>query len=145
MKGGGAVSEWNEGNFKNLRLHEAQELINVSKISPLSMSDKKMFNYELWIIGIDILFGEGRSKYEESELNDMKRIINTIQLTKRYFPIHKKINEPGREGKKTRYVFNEDNWIRLKELIDIYEHKIKFFNDIHGLSTRNIYDDDDGL
>ena len=31
----GSVSGWHEGNFKNIRLHEAQQLINTGKINPL--------------------------------------------------------------------------------------------------------------
>ena len=53
----GNISEWNEGNFKNLRLHEAQEMINLGKINPFSHSqDKTTWNYHIWKSGIDINF-----------------------------------------------------------------------------------------
>ena len=57
--GNGSVSEWNEGNFKCIRLHEAQELINLGKVNPFAYSrERTAWNHQVWKAGIDILYGE---------------------------------------------------------------------------------------
>ena len=86
----GSISEWNEGNLKSLRLHEAQEMINFGKINPLKISsDGVSWNYEMWIAGIDILCGEGQAKYSVIELKDILKIKELVELKRKFFPIHK--------------------------------------------------------
>ena len=77
----GEISEWNEGNFKTLRMHQAQDLINRALINPFKKSgidNGDKFNYELGIDGINILFGEGESKYAESEYEEVCELRNAI-------------------------------------------------------------------
>lgn len=138
----GEVSEWNEGTFKTLRLHYAQDLINKTKIFPLKRYDyfnpNSKFNYEMRIIGIKILFDECYSKYAESEYEEVRKIEREIEeLLEKNPPCSIEISEVN--GKSLPVII-EDNekWKLLKEKIELYEYKVKFYNDKHGFSTRNI-------
>lgn len=147
MKSGdGSISEWNEGNLKSLRLHEAQEMINFGKINPLQISNDGMsWNYEMWIAGIDILCGEGKAKYSDKEVEEIDKIKQLVELRKKYFSPVKNARTYTIGGTKIQHFVNVEKWEHLKKLIDLYEHKTKLFNDMHGLSTRNMDDFDDGL
>lgn len=142
----GKVSEWNEGNWKNLRLHEAQETINHGKTDPFIYSQEyRRWNYVLWKGGIDVLFGEGMSKYSEEEIERvlrMKKIIETFLELKTPF---KKIYSYGIGGRKEKYVPVKEDQSKIKEYLEKYEQIVKKYNDEHGLSTRNRDDMDDGL
>ena len=147
MKSGdGSISEWNEGNLKSLRLHEAQEMINFGKINPLQLSnDGVNWNFDMWISGIDILCGEGQAKYGEDELVEILKIKELVELRKKWFPPSRVIVNHTIGNSVKQHIINTENWESLKKLINLYEHKTKLFNDEHGLSTRNRDDFDDGL
>ena len=51
MDNKGLTSEWNEGTFKSIRLHETQEVLNALRMNPLGFSQGK-FNYESMFIVI---------------------------------------------------------------------------------------------
>ena len=133
----GNVSKWNEGNLKSLRLHEAQEIINTSKLNPLKRVNG-VFNYDNWIYGINILYGEGHSKYgikERESIEKIKDVINMALI----------INSPvvisvmsGMGTSKNKIGMDYEKWENLRKLIEMFEQKVKYFNDIHGLSTRNL-------
>lgn len=140
----GEVSKWNEGNFKNLRLHEAQEMINFSKIHPLKKTNGT-WNYETWISGIDILYGEGHSKYKDKEIENIEKIKKIITDVVMYKPPFKVIVNSGMGGKSHGFKINYEAWENLRKLIEIFEQKVKYFNDQHGLSTGNVDEDWEGL
>ena len=74
--GKGQISEWNEGDYKNLRLHKAQEIINASTLNPLGKMNLfgiTKIGYRFWFDGIDMLFGEGMSKYSSDEVKDIEK------------------------------------------------------------------------
>lgn len=139
----GSISEWNEGNFKNLRLHEAQEWINNGKISPFELSDDRTkFNFQIWKSGIDILYGEGQSKYSSEEIDEvegMKKLCETIIEIK---PPTIRVTEHSIEGRKDKLIPNQENQKKIKELLEKYEFVVKKYNDDHGLSTRNKEEED---
>ncbi len=142
----GSISEWNEGNLKSIRLHEAQEMINFGKISPLKLAaDGASWNYEVWISGINILCGEGRAKYGKDELTQIDGVKELVELRLKFFPIQNVIKMNSIAKNRNGYIINQENWESLKRLIELYEHKTKLYNDKHGLSTRNREDMDDGL
>ena len=145
MEDSGKVSEWNEGNLKSLRLHEAQELINITKVEPLKNLSNDKWNYDNWIAGISILFYEGCSKYSSIEIEEVEKIKQLIELRRESIPIHKVINSSDFSGTRNKIIFNNANWKVLKTLIELYERKVKYFNDKHGLSTRNYDEDLEGL
>jgi hypothetical protein len=140
----GSVSEWNEGNFKNLRLHEAQELINTGKMNPLKNFDNS-WNYEQWIDGITILYGEGNSKYSDKEIIIVEKTKEIIFARILLYPPFSKSIQVKFGKKKVENKLNYANWNFLRKLIEVYEKQVKYFNDIHGLSTRNYDYDDEGL
>jgi len=142
----GSVSGWNEGNFKNLRLHEAQEMINIGKVNPFSLSeDGTSWKYEGWKAGIDILFGEGISKYAKDEIDEVKAIKNFVEKYILIHPPFKYITIYNIQGKQTKFKSLKENQNNVKKYLEEYEEKTKKFNDIHGLSTRNLdgYDEDE--
>ncbi len=142
----GSISEWNEGNFKNLRLHEAQELINMGKVDPFSYSSEgTSWNYQIWKAGIDILYGEGCSKYttgEESEIDEVKKIKDFIELFCDTKPPFKQITEHHIDSQQSKFIPNIENQRKIKEMLEMYEKIVKQYNDDHGLSTRNKDEDD---
>ena len=137
-KDSGSISEWNEGNFKNLRLHEAQEMINVGKVNPFSLSeDKQSWNYEMWKAGIDILFGEGKAKYSDEESEEVEKV---KELLERFLELRvpfKLITEHSFGTKRDRFIPIKDNQKKIKEVMEMYESIVKKYNDEHGLSTKN--------
>jgi len=141
---GGSVSEWHEGTFKNIRLHEAQEIINSSKINPLAKRGLN-WNYEMWIYGLEILYGEGYSKYDKEEINEVEKVRKLLSDSLNYFPVYKMLTNDGIGSSSHSFKVNWDNWEKIKNLIEIFERRIKKFNDIHGLSTKNVDYDLEGL
>lgn len=133
----GEISEWNEGDFKNLRLHQAQDIINQSVINPFGkfqFGSLTKWGYELRLDGINILFGEGMQKYSDDEYK------KTIELKKAVEELIEKnvvcstIKSNGRIG----VSINKNNWKKIKEKIEEFEYEVKYLNDKHGLSTRNV-------
>lgn len=142
----GSISEWNEGNFKNLRLHEAQQLINMGKINPFGMSENgTSWNYQVWKSGIDILYGEGQSKYSEGEIDEIDNIQELIETILRIKPPFKTITEHSYIGTNNNFVPITENQRKIEKFLKLYEKKVKEYNDAHGLSTRNKDEDLKGL
>lgn len=142
----GSISEWNEGNFKNLRLHEAQEIINLGKVNPFSLSeDETTWNYLLWKAGIDILYGEGESKYSGEEKEEIDKIRDLIDSLIYFKPPFKTIITKNYDGGKKNYLIINENQERIKKFLRLYERQVKYYNDKHGLSTRNKEEDLRGL
>ncbi len=141
----GNISEWNEGNFKSMRLHQAQSIINYSKLSPLTQSEFGAgFNYNLWITNIDILYEEGKPKYKSSEIETVDKVKKLIESLIKLKPPHIQVYEASISGTRTKYVLNKENWESLKRVAELFESLVRLYNDKHGLSTRN-RDEDDGL
>lgn len=141
--GGGSISEWNEGNFKNLRLHEAQEMINYGKNKPFDWDyESSCWKYDHWKAGIDILYGEGESKYSDEEIKEVEKIIKVIEKSIKLKKPYNKIKSYGAGGVETKYTPIIENQDKIIELLRIYEKIVKKFNDMHGLSTRNKEEED---
>lgn len=129
----GEISEWNEGNFKSMRLHQAQELINYSKVNPFGRTVNK-WNYELWFVGVDIMLGEGIQKYNDSESD------KSIELKKEVEGLMEKERICFISNNNSRKIvtINTDPWKLLKVKLEEFEYLIKRYNDKHGLSTKNV-------
>ena len=140
----GAISKWNEGTLFSLRLHEAKEIMNYAKMNPLGRTNNQ-WNYNLWISAIDILGDEGSSKYSDEENEHIARLKKLIRSHQEVFHVHTIKIDRTTYNKKQIAIINHDNWKKLRDLIELYEANVKLFNDIHGLSTQNMGDDDDGL
>ena len=131
------ISEWNEGMFFTLRLHDTQQLINYAKINPLAKSPSGEWNYKLWVSGVNILYGEGNSKYTEEEKKEIEGIRKLIDSMLEIKPVHKQVIRTIDSKKQVKYIFSLKNWKDLKGVVETYENLVKFYNDEHGLSTRN--------
>jgi len=137
----GRVSEWNEGNFKSKRLHDAQEVINQAKSNPLSWIYVKVWNmenwgYKLWFHASDVVFGEGQQKYsnkEKAELDKLKGEVETL-INK---PFINPITHAYKRGP-VGYSVDMKSWLILKLKLENFEYLSKKYNDQHGLSTRNV-------
>ena len=97
------------------------------------------------ISGITILYGEGSAKYSEEERNEVDKIKELVELRREALPPHTTINNFNMGNRINKSILNMVNWKSLKVLIELYEKKVKCYNDAHGLSTRNYDDMDDGL
>ena len=133
----GQISEWNEGTLKSIRLHEAQQMINLAKVDLLRRLPDGSHNYDLWFAGINNLYGEGYSKYKETERVEVDKVYDLIQSLLAFLPPFKYASEDSFNGKKQREILNAENWKSIKKLGEIFEKKVKIYNDAHGFSTKN--------
>ena len=106
-------------------------------INPFQKSGGK-FNYEIAFDAVRILYGEGMSKYSDSEHEEcitLKKEIERILVedvpcsTKKTYRNGQYVNA---------IIINKTKWNELKTKIEDFEYKVKFYNDKHGLSTRNV-------
>jgi len=135
----GEISEWNEAVFKMKRLHELQTEMNLVKMSPLKRHHAiGSWNYEIWFKTVVSLYFEGRAKYDtiqQKEVNEIKKIIEQFMVS---FPVYKNVKKVSYSCEnKTNQKFNQENWLKLEKLIELLECKVKYYNDKHGLSTKN--------
>ena len=139
----GVISKWNEGNFKNLRLHEAQEMINSGKVNPFAYStESNAWNYQVWGAGIDILYGEGCSKYSDEEVEEVDKVKKFCETVIELKPPFMKITEHHIDSRQVRFTPIKENQKKIKDLLEMYEKIVKRYNDDHGLSTGNKDEDD---
>lgn len=140
----GLSSDWSEGTFKMARLHDIQVLINHYKTYPTARSENK-FNFEHWFQQILNLRDEGDSKYTSGEKKECDKSEEEIQKSLNVDSPCKIVNE-GRMGSQvTKYLLFKDKLDLLIKKIRKYEQLVKFYNDSHGLTTKNANWDDDGL
>lgn len=133
----GQVSEWNEALFKMMRLHRIQTEINVVKMNPLSTYEDGQYNYVVWFNLLKNLYDEGKAKYKTKELEEVDSIKETIEKLMEKCPAHIIKYGVSYGASKARSIINMDNWKAIKGLLELFETKIKLFNDQHGLSTAN--------
>lgn len=132
----GRISEWNEGNFKSIRLHEIQDSINKLRLNPLMITEGK-FNY-IWLIhNIDILCGEGYSKYSKTERKEVDEIQELLYQACENLPPTLVVENEGIAGKEKTFTVHKERYQKLMELITIFERKVKDYNDKHGLTSPN--------
>lgn len=142
----GKISEWNEGTFKCIRLHEAQELINKGQTAPFQIDEvNNCYNYQTWKAGIDIYYKEGYSKYSPEEIDEVNKIKFLIEKLLIIKPPFVAVCVSNFEGKYIIHKPNKINQERIINLLEQYEFLAKKYNDDHGLSTRNKdeYDEDE--
>ncbi len=133
----GSISEWNEGSLKSVRLHESQTIINYAKMDLLGRSQGVGFNQSIWISGIEVLYGEGQSKYSNPEIKEIEKIRNLIRYYLEHNPVFIFVVEESIYSTKEKYVLDKGNWEKLRKIVELFEKYVKKYNDVHGLSTRN--------
>lgn len=140
----GVISAWNEGDYKNLRLHRAQQIINVASMAPFDMLvlpdiGIRKYGYQLWVEGINSLFREGKSKYSEKELEEVRKLKRKCEDLINNNQFLFLVNDIRNKG----VGIYPKKWNEVKEKIQEYEDQVYFYNEAHGLSTRNIDDEED--
>jgi len=141
------VSEWHEGTFKTARLHDCQNLINYYKRNLKGRSEGR-FNYENWYIECKNLRDEGDSKYTDGKGGEREQCEKMEKLIEKFLEQRSPFISylAGNMGSgKIEYQFNEEYFKDIIELIRKYEQLVKFFNDEHGLSSKNRDDEGEGL
>lgn len=134
----GNISEWNEGNLKNLRMHEAHELINSGKVNPFALNKSKTnWNYLDWKAGVDVLFGEGFERYSKDELEESEKQKKFVDIILKTLPPFLKEISNGYGNQHTIFISIEENQEKIKDTLYNYEKIVKKYNNLHGLSTRN--------
>jgi hypothetical protein len=133
----GTISKWNEGDLKSLRLHEAQEIINYAKRNPLKKENGE-YNFQMWIEGIDILYGECDSKYSTKEMEEVDEVRKKIDYLLNIEPPISITIVNGLGINKNKLFVDSLRWERLKQEIKAYERMVKRYNDKHGWSTANV-------
>lgn len=129
----GEESEWNEGNYKSFRLHIAQSIINNAKMQPFKKIEGE-WNFKNWFNGIVVLFEEGMQKYSPKEYDEVKKLKEEVL---ELIEANNICSEQSTSRNKI-ITFNAKKWKELKEKIETFEYKAKYYNDQHGLSTRNV-------
>jgi len=132
----GRVSEWNEGVFKSIRLHEVQEAINLLRMNPLGTTDGK-FNYSLMFLNITNLYLEGYSKFSPSERKEVDSYKLVLQEIINDNPPTTKVLKEEIGGTSSTILIDQHKMKLLLHLLEEYERKIKDLNDKHGLTTTN--------
>jgi hypothetical protein len=140
----GFVSGWNEGDLKNLRLHQIQTAINYYKTNPLVKDEFGVYGYENWFKQIECLCDEGKSKYSSLEKEEIEKLVNLIELSFEFKPIFKVVYDVSYKTRRIETI-NRENWKDNLKLLRMFEDKVKYFNDLHGFSTRNIDTEEEGL
>ena len=132
----GKESEWNEASLKSRRLDEVQSLINFYRMNPLGVSDGK-FHYESLLSCISILYGEGRSKYGETEKKEVDNLKGIAEDCLKLMPPHLPVQNSSITGNKMAFVLDHKNYEKFIDILYRFEMKVKDYNDKHGLTTKN--------
>ena len=133
----GQVSEWNEAMLKMVRIHKIQTEINIAMMNPLQKAEGQNYNYIVTFNLLIRLYHEGKPKYSSKEILEVDLLKDAIENLLERFPVHQtKINN-GYNGKQKVDIYHSGNWKLIKGLLEVFESKIKLYNDVHGLSTKN--------
>lgn len=132
----GAPSEWNEANFKMMRLHEIQEAINILNLEPNRyLVDGTISLY--WIYKALVrLYVEGRPHYKQKHKDDVDSLRELIEEAFIKFPPAKIVYLSTLNGKKKVWKINQNNYNKLLRLLEQFEYKIRQYNTDAGLSTK---------
>lgn len=132
------VSKYNPAALKMSRLNDIGKLINEVKLSPLSYNQEYAdFNFNIWIRCVNNLLGEIEAKFTEDESKECLKIKKAIET-------FMKKNLIAERNNKGEFRIDQVHFEIIKKHIEMYEYKVKHYQDVHGLDTPNM-DDDDGL
>ena len=67
----------------------------------------------------------------------IERIRDLANNLKRMKPPFSLVIKKTMSKSSERAMPNYENWENLRRLVELYEQKVKFYNDKHGFSTRN--------
>lgn len=136
MESGGRISEWNEGNFKSMRLHLIQSAINYYKTNKYKKEGGK-FNLEHLFIQVDLLYKEGKSKYNSAEIERCERVKRICKGLLEHFPLEIQSQSVSFGSGNNITTINKKHFDMINDMIEDFEDVVKDYNDKHGLTTKN--------
>jgi len=135
----GDVSKFNPAMHKMNRIHLLCQTINDSKLNLEAWNmEWNDFNFNVYFKSLVILYQEVFSKFNETEREDCEKLRKPIEHFMNKYPIKEKLNN----GKYTP--IDKERLRIFKKYIEDYEEKVKDYQDLHGLDTPNM-EDDEGL
>lgn len=146
--GSGKDSEWNEGAFKSMRLHDCQNYINYYKRNLKGFdTGTKKYNYENWFIEVQNLRDEGDAYWSSDEVKEVNLIEAEIRKAIKEKPAHLiAINSGmGVNPHSTSVAWSNARLEEFSNSIREYERKVKRYNALHGLTTKTRDEDEEGL
>lgn len=125
------VSEFNELQFKMIRIHKLQDQINILWVNPTMMNfGFGTYNYESIYANLQMLYGEVYAKCTPDEIESYENIKNRIDELIENNPPYEIKNHPT--GKKPN--FNKDNWKEINNELHKLYLLIRKLLDAHGYS-----------
>ena len=125
------ISEFNELQFKMIRIHKLQDQINELWINPLApnlaFGD---YNYQLIISILENLYSEVHAKCKEEEQIKINKSFEDIEKLIEDSPIFESGNHPLSK----KLVLSIDNWKEIRKEIKALLLYIKVLLDNHGFS-----------
>jgi len=143
MSDDGVKSLFNAGIALAERIDSLQRALNASRFNLRGFNQETgTFNYEVMINALDGLLLEAWAKLDKQEKIDAERVRKlTHDCINHYPPMEQSGSErSGSSG----FKMNQKNFDKLKNLLLIYEKKMKEYLDEHALNSPN-RDDDEGL
>jgi len=123
------LSEFNELQFKMIRIHKLQEQINDLWVNPLAANFAfGEYNYRLLISILQSLYSEVHPKCEEKEKEDIQIMMDEIEDYLEENEPYSSSNHPT--SKKLQ--LDIDNWKELKKRIIKLNLKVRELLDAHG-------------
>jgi len=144
------VSQWNEAQLKMFRINTLQERINDLWTNPLAFNDEAgKYNFELLFQSIISYWYEVRPKTNNTEMEEMDKIVNVVENFMDQNQIIKKktIESPAtyiNQHVPSGFTTDINKWKILRKLLRKLEGDIKGLAELHGLSGKN-KEDDSGL
>jgi len=132
------ISEFNELQFKMIRIHKLQDQINELWINPLSPNFSfGDYNYNLIIAILEDLYSEVHAKCSKEEQDKIKEDFENIEDTIEKNPPYVKGNHPTSK----RASLDMPNWKELKRELKRINLYIRTLLDNHGYSPDKSWDD----
>ena len=135
----GSVSEFNEASFKMRRIHDLQERLNTLWVSPLAMNQIYfMWNYELIYATLLSLMQEVKTKLSKKEKTIMDKNRDDIDdFLICHKPHQEKRDESPRNRSGKNIILINNNWVKLRRMLQDFESDIRQLADDHGLGSPN--------
>jgi len=131
------ISEFNELQFKMIRIHKLQDQINELFVNPLSpnlaFGD---YNYNLLVSIIRNLYAEVHSKCTDEEREEINNLLEDIDNLMEDEPPYQQSNHPT--GRKA--ILDNDNWKKLRKKIHTLNLKVRGLLDAHGYNPDKNYE-----
>ena len=139
----GKESTFNEASLKMQRIHESWRIFNTLRINLLAWNpDCSKWNYEVAISFLYNLWYETRGKCKDTEkklFSDMRNFITDF-LEQNY--IYEKCYDETFAKPRIRLLLHQENWRKLRDKIFELEDFVRDMQEVHGLSTPNVDDEE---